>query len=235
MDDDILVDDPVVPIIEVPAVDVVVLPPIEAPVEEALFDPSGPDSFESVASATLHDQGVQHYSTDTDSDMAMSAAPIVPQDFGPDPEVEFVPAEPAPVGPEPVIAHDPIDVPPVALFPDPLPAPDHVDLPVVAPPVVDAPVIAPPVLTMHPLPPTSILDILTPVIGGLMMMMTILRLCYQSLHLLHLFFRLLIFPSFTRTHLMPTARIYPLHFSRTFLLPVQGKDLLLGRTIACHP
>ncbi|XP_022041417.1 36.4 kDa proline-rich protein-like [Helianthus annuus] len=82
--------------------------------------------------------------------MAMSAAPIVPQDFGPDPEVKFVPAEPAPVGPEPVIAHDPIDVPAVALLPDPLPEPDHIDLPVVAPPVVDAPIIAPPVIDHVP-------------------------------------------------------------------------------------
>ncbi|XP_022032714.1 proline-rich protein 36-like [Helianthus annuus] len=68
--------------------------------------------------------------------MAMSAAPVVPQDFGPEPEVKFVPAEPAPVGPEPVIAHDPIDVPVVALLPDPLPEPDHVDPPVMAPHVL---------------------------------------------------------------------------------------------------
>ncbi|XP_021996518.1 proline-rich extensin-like protein EPR1 [Helianthus annuus] len=135
---DVPVADPVIPVIE--------LPDIEAP-----SDSSGPDSFESVASTTLHAQGVQHYSPDADSDMAMSASPIAPHDVGPDPEVEFVPAEPAPVGPEPVIppepviAHDPIDVPAVALLPDPLPEPDHVDIPVVAPPVVDAPVEVPPV------------------------------------------------------------------------------------------
>ncbi|KAJ0484466.1 hypothetical protein HanLR1_Chr14g0513731 [Helianthus annuus] len=159
---DVPVDDLVVSVVEVPAVDAVVLPPVEAPVEEALSDPSGPDSFESVASATLHAQGVQHYSSDTDSDMAMSVAPIVPHDFGPDPEVEFVPAEPAPADPElgvalePVFAHDPIDVPAVALLPDPLPEPDHVDIPVVEPSVVDAPVVAPPVtdvpVVVAPLP-----------------------------------------------------------------------------------
>ncbi|XP_021985673.1 proline-rich protein 36-like [Helianthus annuus] len=133
MKDDIPVDDPVVPI-------------VEAPVEEAPSDLSGPDSFESLASASFHGRGVQHYSPDAVSDMAMSAAPVVPQDFGPEPEVEFVPAEPAPVGPEPVISHDPIDVPAFALLSDPLPEPDRVDPPVVAPPVVDAPVIAPPVV-----------------------------------------------------------------------------------------
>ncbi|XP_022041082.1 proline-rich protein 36-like [Helianthus annuus] len=132
MEDDIPVDDPVVPIAEAPS------------------DSSGPNSFESVASASFHDRGVQHYSPDADSDMAMSAAPVVPQEFGPEPEVKFVPAEPALVGPEPVIAHDPIDVPVVALLPDPLPEPDRVDPPVVAPPVVDAPVIAPPVVDHAP-------------------------------------------------------------------------------------
>ncbi|XP_022003754.1 proline-rich protein 36-like [Helianthus annuus] len=132
IEDGIPVDDPVVPI-------------AEAPVEEAPSDSFDPDSFESMASASFHDQGVQHYSPDADSDVAMSAAPIVPQDFSQEPEVEFVPAEPAPVGPEPAIAHDPIDVPVVLLFPDPLPEPDHVDPPVMAPHVVDAPVIVPPV------------------------------------------------------------------------------------------
>ncbi|XP_021975570.1 SH3 domain-containing protein C23A1.17-like [Helianthus annuus] len=132
VEDGIPVDDPVVPI-------------AEAPVEEAPSDLSGPYSFEYVASTSFHDRGVQHYSPDADSDMAMSAAPVVPQDFGPEPEVEFVPGEPAPVGPEPVIAHDPIDVPVVALLPDPLPEPDHVDPPVVAPHVVGASVIVPPV------------------------------------------------------------------------------------------
>ncbi|XP_022032003.1 proline-rich protein 36-like [Helianthus annuus] len=129
MDDDIPVDDPAVPIVEVPAVDAIILPPVEAPVAEALSDPFGPDSFESVSSATLHAQGVQHYSTDTGSDMAMSAAPIVPHDFDLDLEVEFVPAEPAPASPELGV----------------VPEPDHVDLPVMAPPVGDAPGIAPPV------------------------------------------------------------------------------------------
>ncbi|XP_021985606.1 proline-rich extensin-like protein EPR1 [Helianthus annuus] len=136
MDDD-------VPLADVPVAHPVV--PVKAPVEEALSDPSGPDLFESVASASLHAPGVQHYSSDSDSDMAMSIAPIVPHDVDPDPEVEFAPAEPVPVGPEPVIAHDPIDIPAGALLLDPLPEPDHVDIPVLAPPIVDAPVAIPPV------------------------------------------------------------------------------------------
>ncbi|XP_022040885.1 proline-rich protein 36-like [Helianthus annuus] len=136
MDDD-------VPPVDVPVADPVI--PVEAPVEEALSDPSGPDSFESVASAFLHAQGMQHYSSNSDSDTTMSVAPLVPHDVDPDPEVEFVLAEPVPVGPEPIIAHDPIDVPAIAPLPDPLPEPDHVDIPVLAPPIVDAPVVVPPV------------------------------------------------------------------------------------------
>ncbi|XP_022040798.1 pollen-specific leucine-rich repeat extensin-like protein 3 [Helianthus annuus] len=139
MEDDIPVDDPVVPIVEVPAADAVVLPPAEALMGEAPSDSSGPDSFESVASASIHDQGVQHYSPDADSDMAMSVAPIVPHDVDPDPEVEFVPSDPAPADPELELA----------------PEPDHVDAPAVVPPVpdvpiVDAPVIAPPVVDHAP-------------------------------------------------------------------------------------
>ncbi|XP_022007285.1 repetitive proline-rich cell wall protein-like [Helianthus annuus] len=122
---DIPVDDLVVPVVEVPVVDAIYLPPVEAPVVEALSDPSSPDSFESVSSGTLHAQGVQRYSTDTDSDMAMSAALVVPHDFDPDPEVEFAPVVAPPVVDAPVVA------PPV------------VDAPVVAPPVVDVPVVAP--------------------------------------------------------------------------------------------
>ncbi|KAM0051964.1 hypothetical protein Hdeb2414_s0007g00242711 [Helianthus debilis subsp. tardiflorus] len=62
---------------DVPVVDLVV-PIAEAPVEEAPSNSSGPDSFESVASASLHDRGMQHYSPDADSDVAMSAATVVP-------------------------------------------------------------------------------------------------------------------------------------------------------------
>ncbi|XP_022019724.1 proline-rich extensin-like protein EPR1 [Helianthus annuus] len=134
--------------------------------------------------------------------MAMSAAPVVPHDVDPDPKVEFVPTKPAPVGPEHAIAHEPIDAPAVALLPDPLPEPDHVDIPDVAPPVIDAPVIVPPV------PDVLIVDapVISPpvvdhapfathidpryanIMGGLRMMMTILHLSYQSHPLLHLFF-----------------------------------------------
>ncbi|XP_022004022.1 proline-rich extensin-like protein EPR1 [Helianthus annuus] len=138
--------DPVVPLAEIPAdvpiADPVV--PVEAPIKEAPFDLFGPYSFESVASASLHAQGIQHYSSDSDSDMAMSVAPLVPHDVDPDPEVEFLPVEPAPVGPEPVVAHDPIVAPPVAHLPDPLPEPAHVDMPEIAPHVIVAPVDLPP-------------------------------------------------------------------------------------------
>ncbi|KAJ0702990.1 hypothetical protein HanPI659440_Chr14g0545931 [Helianthus annuus] len=237
MEDDVPVDGPVAPI-------------AEAPVEEAPSDPSAPDSFESVASAFFHDRGVHHYSPDADSDMAMSAAPVVPQDFGPEPEVEFVPAEHAPVGPKPVIGHDPIDVPVFALLPDPLPESDYVVPPVMAPHVVMHqssyhrflmflllmhPFLHHLLSTMHHLPHILIPGMLTPLMGGLMMMMTILCLFSQSLHPLHLLLHRLIFPSSTLTHLMSTAQTYPSPFYRTYPLPVQGKDLLLGHTITCHP
>ncbi|KAF5759069.1 hypothetical protein HanXRQr2_Chr16g0736791 [Helianthus annuus] len=53
----------------------VVLPVAEAPVEEAPLGSPVPESLESVASASLHDQGVQHHSPDADPDVAISAAP----------------------------------------------------------------------------------------------------------------------------------------------------------------
>ncbi|XP_022003792.1 uncharacterized protein LOC110901261 [Helianthus annuus] len=139
MDDDFLptdvpVDDHVVPMVEVPADVLVADPvvPVEAPVEEALSDPSDPDSFESVASGSLHTQGVQYYSFDSDSDMAMSVAPLVPHDVDPDPEVEFVPTEPALVVLAPPIVDAPVVVPPVSDVP-------IVDAPVIVPPISDVP------------------------------------------------------------------------------------------------
>ncbi|XP_022004062.1 proline-rich extensin-like protein EPR1 [Helianthus annuus] len=136
--------DPVVPLAEiladVPIADSVV--PVEAPIEEAPFDLFSPYSFESVASASLHTQGIQHYASDSDSEMAMSVAP---HDVDPDPEVEFLPDEPAPVGLEPVVSYDPIEAPAVARLPDPLPEPAHVDIPDIAPPVIVAPIELPPV------------------------------------------------------------------------------------------
>ncbi|KAF5809993.1 hypothetical protein HanRHA438_Chr04g0173791 [Helianthus annuus] len=105
--------DPVVPLAEIPADVPIADPviPVEAPIEEAPFDLFGAHSFESVVSISSHAQGVQPYSSDSDSDMAMSAAPLVFLDDDPKPEVEFFPDEPAPVGPEPVVAHDPIEAP----------------------------------------------------------------------------------------------------------------------------
>ncbi|XP_022042233.2 calphotin-like [Helianthus annuus] len=87
-----------------------ILPIVEAPVEEASLGSPVPNSLESVASASLHDQGVQHHSPDADPDpdMAMSAAPcpshefefdhevdddfdpVFPPDFDPDQEIEFI-------------------------------------------------------------------------------------------------------------------------------------------------
>ncbi|XP_021991722.1 proline-rich extensin-like protein EPR1 [Helianthus annuus] len=159
-----------------PIADDVVIPITEAPVEEAPSDSPGPDSFESVASASLHDQGVQHYSPDADSDVAMSAVPgsphefefdhefedefdpVFPPDFDPDHEIEFIPVdqplEPI-IAPEPVVAHDPIPVHDPVLVDAPVLAPPIVDIPIVAPPVVDvpiadAPVLAPPVVNHAP-------------------------------------------------------------------------------------
>ncbi|XP_021991001.1 WAS/WASL-interacting protein family member 3-like [Helianthus annuus] len=139
--------DPVVPLAEIPADVPIADPviPVEAPIEEAPFDLFGARSFKSVASASLHAQGVQLYSSDSDSDMAMSVAPPVFLDVDPEPEVEFLPDEPAPIGPEPVVAHDPIEAPAVAHLPDPLPEPGHVDMPDVAPPIIVAPIDLPPI------------------------------------------------------------------------------------------
>ncbi|KAF5803393.1 hypothetical protein HanXRQr2_Chr06g0270811 [Helianthus annuus] len=140
---DVPADDPVVPMVEIPAVDALVVPPFEAPVVEALPDPSVSYPLESASSATIHAQDVQHYSTDTDSDMAMSAAPVVFHDFDPEPKVEFILVEPAPadlelgVAPEPVFAPGPIPVD------APVVAPHVTDAPVVAPPAVEVPVVAP--------------------------------------------------------------------------------------------
>ncbi|XP_021988923.1 calphotin-like [Helianthus annuus] len=130
---DIPAVDPVVPMLEIPTDDALVVPPVEAPIVEALPDPSVSYPLESASSASIHAQDVQHYSTDTNSDMAMSAAPVVFHDFDPEPEVEFIPVEPAPADPELGVAPEPV------IAPDPIP----VDAPVVAPPVTDAPVVAP--------------------------------------------------------------------------------------------
>ncbi|KAJ0591943.1 hypothetical protein HanHA300_Chr03g0079141 [Helianthus annuus] len=139
--------DPVVPLAEIPADVPIADPviPVEAPIEEAPFDLFVAHSFESVASASPHAQGVQLYSSDSDSDMAMSVAPLVFLNVVPELEVKFLPDEPAPVGPELVVAHDPIEAPVVAHLPDPLPEPGHVDMPDTAPPVIVAPVELPPI------------------------------------------------------------------------------------------
>ncbi|XP_022014101.1 zyxin-like [Helianthus annuus] len=115
----------------------------DAPAEEAPIHSPVPNSFESVASAPSHAQGVQHHSHDTDPDMASSAAPasapsfefdhdidddsdpVFPPGFDPNQEIEF-----------PAVAPEPVDAPVLALEHDP----DHTDAPVVAPIVDDLPV-----------------------------------------------------------------------------------------------
>ncbi|XP_022020061.1 calphotin-like [Helianthus annuus] len=147
-------DDIVAPLVEVTVADIIAIPLVEIPAVEIPSDHSGPDSFESVSSATLHARGVQHYPIDTDSDTAMSAAPIFPHDFDQDHEIEFVldeqPFE-APVIPDDQLFDIPVDLeyapadPESEIAPEPIPAHDplseddpvHVDAPAVAPPLPD--------------------------------------------------------------------------------------------------
>ncbi|XP_022032656.1 cell surface glycoprotein 1-like [Helianthus annuus] len=147
-----------------------VLPAAEAPVEELPLGSPVPDSLESVSSASLHNQGVQHHSPDADPDVAMSAAPgpshefefdheidddfdpIFPPDFDPDHEIEFIhmdqPLE-APVAPIDPLFDIPADFDMDLVDPEPVMAPE----PVVAldpapehdPVLDDAPAIAPPI------------------------------------------------------------------------------------------
>ncbi|XP_022030944.1 SH3 domain-containing protein C23A1.17-like [Helianthus annuus] len=144
-------DDVVVPLVEIPVADIIAVPLVEIPVVEISSDHSSPDSFESVSSATLHAWGVQHYPTNTDSDTAMSAAPIFPHDFDPDHEIEFVPDEPpfeAPIIPDDQLFDIPADLeyapadPEPEIVPEPIPA--HDPLPVHDPIPADVPISAPP-------------------------------------------------------------------------------------------
>ncbi|KAJ0532322.1 hypothetical protein HanIR_Chr09g0395451 [Helianthus annuus] len=146
----------------------VILPIAEAPAEELPVGSPVSDSFESVASATLHDQGVQHHSPDTNPDMAMSAAPgpshefefdhevdddfdpVFPPDFDPDQEIEFVhldqPLE-VPVAPIEPLFDIPADFDMDLVDPEPVMAPEPVVDPDPAlehdPAHDDAPAIAP--------------------------------------------------------------------------------------------
>ncbi|XP_035844006.1 proline-rich receptor-like protein kinase PERK10 [Helianthus annuus] len=158
-------DDVAIPLDEFPIVDAIAIPPVEVPVVEILADPSGPDSFESVSSSTLHALGLQCYPTDTDSDTAMFAAPVPPQDFefddefdpvfphdfDPDHESEFVPDEQpfeAPVFLDDQLLDVPADHelapadPEPKIAPEPIPA--HDPLPEHDPVPVDVTVVAPP-------------------------------------------------------------------------------------------
>ncbi|XP_021984872.1 proline-rich protein 36-like [Helianthus annuus] len=140
-----------------------ILPIAEAHVEELPLGLPVPDSLESVASASLHDQGVQHHSPDADPDVAMSAAPVFPPDFDPDHEIGFIhmdqPLE-APVAPiDPLfdipadfdmdlVDPEPVMAPEPAVAPDPAPEHDPVldDAPALVPPIADLPIAAPPLV-----------------------------------------------------------------------------------------
>ncbi|XP_035844946.1 calphotin-like [Helianthus annuus] len=150
-----------------------VLPIAEAPIEEAPLGSPGPDSLESVASASFHDQGVQHHSPDADPDVAMSAAPgplhnfeldheidddfdpVFPPDFDLDHEIEFIhmdqPLE-APVAPIDPLFDIPADFdmdlgdPELVMAPEPVVAPDPA---LEHDPVLDdAPALAPPIVDL---------------------------------------------------------------------------------------
>ncbi|XP_022003457.1 uncharacterized protein LOC110900908 [Helianthus annuus] len=87
-----------------------ILPIADAPAEEAPVASHVPDSFESVASASLHTQGVQHHSYNADPDMASSATPAPAHSFEFDHDVDD---DLDPVFPP----EDPV----VAPLPDPVP------------------------------------------------------------------------------------------------------------------
>ncbi|XP_022041965.1 early nodulin-75-like [Helianthus annuus] len=153
-----------------PIVADVILPIAEAPIEELPVGSPVPDSFESVASASLHDLGVQHHSHDADPDMALSAAPapahefefdhevdddmdlVFPPDFDPDQEIEFIhldqPLE-APVDPIDPLFDIPADFDMDLVDPEPVVAPEPVATPDPAlehdPVHDDAPAFVPPI------------------------------------------------------------------------------------------
>ncbi|XP_021985824.1 calphotin-like [Helianthus annuus] len=170
-----------------PIDDDAILPIAEAPVEEAPSGSPVPDSFESVGSASLHDQGIQRHSPDADPDIAMSAAPgpslefefdheidddfdpVFPPDFDPDHEIEFIhmdqPLE-APVAPIDPLFDIPTDFDMDFVDPGPVIAPEPVvdhdpvldDAPAIAPPDLDAPALAPPIVDLPIVAPPVVDD-----------------------------------------------------------------------------
>ncbi|KAJ0637060.1 hypothetical protein HanOQP8_Chr17g0669331 [Helianthus annuus] len=166
-----------------------ILPIAEAPVEELPLGSPVPDSLEFVASASLHDQGVQHHSPDPD--VAMSAAPgpshefefyheiddnfdpVFPPDFDPDQDIEFIhmdqPLE-TPVAPIDPLFDIPADFDMDLVDPEPVMAPEPAVAPDPAPehdPVLDdAPAIAPPIadlpIVAPPVVDDPVVDVLLP-------------------------------------------------------------------------
>ncbi|XP_022000585.1 uncharacterized protein LOC110898137 [Helianthus annuus] len=134
--------------------DVVAIPLLGIPIIEFSSDSSlhsVADSFESVTSSALQAVGLRRYATDSNDDMAMSAAPSPPHDFELGLEPDYVPDQPidAPADPEPIHAPDPLpDLDPIPfglpdiapLIPDPVPAPaDPPVIELVTPPLAPAP------------------------------------------------------------------------------------------------
>ncbi|MFS7939990.1 hypothetical protein Hanom_Chr05g00458391 [Helianthus anomalus] len=156
----------------------VILPIADAPAEEAPVHSPVPNSFESVASASLHTQGEQHHFHDADPDMASSAAPasahsvefdhdvdddpVFPPGFDPEQDIEFIhldqPLE-EPVAPIDLLFDNPTDIdmefvdPEPAVSPEPVVSPDpaleHDPVHDDAPFVADHPVVAPPLVDDH--------------------------------------------------------------------------------------
>ncbi|KAF5768906.1 hypothetical protein HanXRQr2_Chr14g0642011 [Helianthus annuus] len=151
----------------------VVLPIVEGPVEELPLGSPVPDSLESVAFASLHDQGVSitlltpapgpSHEFEFDHEIDDDFDPVFPPDFDPDHEIEFIhmdqPLE-APVAPIDPLFDIPADFdmdlvdPKPVMAPEPVvapdPAPEHDPIldnaPAFAPPIADLPVVAPPVV-----------------------------------------------------------------------------------------
>ncbi|XP_022024518.1 fibrous sheath CABYR-binding protein-like [Helianthus annuus] len=139
-----------------------ILPIAEAPAEELPAGSPVPDSFESVASVSVHAQGVHHHSHDADPNMALSAAsapahdfefdhdadddfdPVFPPGFDPDQDIEFIHLD-QPLEELPAVAPEPLAAPDPALEHDLV----HDDAPAIAPFIADHPVVALPLVDDH--------------------------------------------------------------------------------------
>ncbi|KAJ0948286.1 hypothetical protein HanRHA438_Chr01g0025401 [Helianthus annuus] len=103
---DIPVIDPVVPMVEIPAVDSLVVPPVEAPIVEAL-----PDLFEPEV------EFIPVEPAPADPEVGVAPEPV----FAPDPIPVDAPVVAPPVTDAPVVAPPTTEIPDVAPIPDPMP------------------------------------------------------------------------------------------------------------------